>query len=259
MVVHTNINYNNNNVAYFSCKFTQLPVIYNLEFQREIDKNRVDDIIKSYEIELLNEKYCTVFGCILLAELDNKLYLLDGQHRLNSVMQIHKKYQYDSDLNILVYKCNNFQHIFEHFKKINQNQLVPEWNLSTIDHSKIFKKSIETLRKKYENYITTKSSMIPKINLNDYFQILLNFRVLFNYNIQTSEDLVKYIENVNRTLYISLQKYKSIAKIAKRLDFFEKKAENDVEQLYLSAITIKNWNSVYLNSITINEDLLINI
>jgi len=230
-------------------RYSELMNLNTIDFQRQIIKKRVDELTQSYENELIQTNNIVVFGCIIIALFEQKLYILDGQHRYFSVKNIYDKFEFDAVLNVIIYKIITKNQLFDYFNKINNVEPIAKWNCSDIDTALIFKKSTVILMNKYLNYISTKSSQIPKINIDDWFNVLDQYRILYCYNITTSEKLIDYIENINKILYNSMQKHKTLLKVSKRLEYFEKKS--DTNQLYLSVITIKNWSLIYLNNITI--------
>jgi len=249
--------FDNNGVATLLVGFDKLLTGKFLNFQRDIDKNRVNNIYASYESEYLQRGDFIVFGSLLFAYFEDELYLLDGQHRFCALRKIYEQFQYVKTVTVMVYRCETKEQMFDYFKKINNNEIVPNWNLSKIDYVVLIKDSIDNISKQYSNYVTKKTTMIPKINLSDFFDLMVQYRLLYCYKLESVEEIVKLLEKWNRAVELSLQKHKNILKIAKRLEYFEKK--NDNKQLYLSAITMKSWNAIFLNNIAIDEDVLLNV
>lgn len=252
-----NLNFDENDVCHWLTSYQFLQNAKFLNFQRDIDWSRVEKIFTSYENDLNKNNRFIVFGTILLGLIDNDLYLLDGQHRFCAIQKIYKKYGYSSNVHTLIYRCKTSEQLFDYFKKINCNEIVAEWNLSNINYVNLIKQTIEKLCVLYPNYVSKKTTVIPRINLSDFFDLVVNYRLMYCYKLYTVDDILQFINKLNNNILKSLHKHKNILKISKRLEYFEKK--NDDKQLYLSAITIKGWNHIFLNNINIDEDVLINV
>lgn len=73
-----------------------------------------------------NEEYrCpTVSGPINLALKDGSLYVLDGQHRLNSYIRLYKKINMSFDFPIMITECESERDMIKRFQLINKHTVV---------------------------------------------------------------------------------------------------------------------------------------
>lgn len=251
--MNIDINFDSDNSCVIKCNFNDINCKF-LKFQRDINKDKLQDIIKSYENDLINKNKINNMGVIILGNIENNYYIIDGQHRYNSLFFMYEKYNYTCKVYFLIYKCKDENEIFDYFSKINKNELVYDWNKNNIDHIMIFKNSYYFIEKKYQSFITNKQSKIPKININNFFDILEKNKILITNNINSSEKLINFLENINNIVLNSINKYKYKPKITERLKYFEKK--EDEIKLYLSFISLKNWNFIFESKIKIDENII---
>ena len=128
-------------------------------FQRDIDVSRISDI-KSYLIEQKElYKYYPLIGIITLGKLKDKLYCIDGQHRLCAYKDLLDA---DSEVNVLIDErtIDNYSQLRDLFKKINQSVVVPDYLIfeENEEAKTTIKNGISNFKKKYETYFVKKST-----------------------------------------------------------------------------------------------------
>ncbi len=87
------------------------------DFQRSLDINKIDEI---YKESSENQCWFNTHGMIILGKLeddDDKLYIIDGQHRISAI----KKCKNDFMINIQLVTFNSLINMIHYFKSINQN------------------------------------------------------------------------------------------------------------------------------------------
>lgn len=87
------------------------------EIQRVIQPQRVDEIYKSIEVEYKQGKEFLSPGAFVVAECNDVLYLVDGQHRFIAYLKLFDEHKYDTE--VVLYLVN--------IKSINE--LTPLFNL----------------------------------------------------------------------------------------------------------------------------------
>lgn len=87
------------------------------DFQRALDINKTEEI---YKQSCENQCWFNTHGMIILGKLeddDDKLYIIDGQHRISAM----KKCKNDFMINIQLVTFNSLINMIHYFKSINQN------------------------------------------------------------------------------------------------------------------------------------------
>ncbi len=110
------INYLNNNIIIIP------------SFQREIQQDKVDNIVNEYKTKHINEEnYLIKHGYTLsLCKLTNnkELYVIDGMHRLEAVKILYNQ-RYDPDIIVRIQLCSNIEQIKRDFQLLNSNSNMP--------------------------------------------------------------------------------------------------------------------------------------
>ncbi len=95
---------------------------------REVDEDRVKSIKESVESIPKNEEENPNFGPnpIHLAKFDDKLYLIDGQHRMNVLKKIAARIRDKMQIFVCTTICESSQEISELFEIVNKGVPVPK-------------------------------------------------------------------------------------------------------------------------------------
>jgi hypothetical protein len=147
------------NSTYISNSELQQP-----ECQRLLDSNQVDKIY-NYQIEHYNTYGDYFFtNPITLGLLDNKYYIIDGQHRLKCIQMLNCKGHFDILINIL--ELDTQTELDQKYIAINQNKPIPL--PENIDNWKSFGKQIEIyIREKFSKYMSnTEKPNAPNFNMD---------------------------------------------------------------------------------------------
>ena len=144
--------------------------------QRYVDNIQVNKLL---HFQLEHKKQYGEFlfiNTIILAELDNMYYIIDGQHRLKCIELLENQGHKNIQLLLVVLKVDSIKELDEKYVAINQNKPVPL--PVVISDWKKFGKHIETyMHMNYAKYFSDASRPIPP-----------------NFNIEL---LVKYINENN--------------------------------------------------------------
>lgn len=170
------------------------------DIQRIIDQNKLSDIIH-YQIE--HNKRVGYFnfnssGIINIHNLNNVLYLVDGQHRIHSLEKLYNDYGHDISFRVLEVQVNNYDELRENYEIINKNTPLPDFSNYSVN-KKIYEQVAEDFQLKYpEMWSSTSRTHRPKLFFN-YFQEALAY-ICSETNITDSRDLFKIIDDYNNKL-----------------------------------------------------------
>jgi len=166
------------------------------EIQRIIDISKVNEIIE-YQLRELKEKNRTNFlGVLSLNHLEEKYYLIDGQHRYRALKKMYEDYSHDIEIFAEIIDIESKVELKNNYIILNKNTQLPE--LLEIDSDKsILKESMDYFQEKYPEVWSNKSvrGYRPFINFN-YFQETIDY-LINELKIIDSKNLIKYIEDKN--------------------------------------------------------------
>lgn len=203
------------------------------KYNRPANSERIDELVKSLEIK----KYPLSFNfqCIY-NKTKNRLELIDGQHRYNSVKQLQTKIKDDgtnkwfySSILLIEIKINDTEdkEVKEWFQIINNSIPTPDLYINPED---IKKEIIEEVVNKYHSLY--KIHFTGAINPN-----------ICNTNIEKFTDLICYIYETHE---ISLENKKNIYKLLEDINILiEEKVKNDDPKKFNKKITQKSMEKCY--------------
>jgi hypothetical protein len=161
-------------------------------------KNKEEEL-KDYPVPFLNMIYCSKY--------ENKVYILDGQHRYKAYLQYYNETQKDFNIIINVKECYSIDEIKEYFKELNNN-FISE-NL-VLEDNKIEKaKEIKLYMKlKYNKHLSNSEvPRYPNINLDSFCNYLINTfsdlttNIIFEKMEMLNEEVKNYLREENNELY----------------------------------------------------------
>jgi 5-methylcytosine-specific restriction endonuclease McrA len=231
------------------------------ELQREANIEMINEII-DYQISFFNKTKSFCFmGELTLIIQDNDYYIIDGQHRYESMKKIYNKCPFYKISINLIKADSNFT-IENAFQLLNKSKPVPEYIIENTTN--ILKKAklihFKTLFQiKYKPYIS-KSNNPRKPNINiDTLLDKLNKSYLINCEMMVNgNDIFEYMEYVNVIYWKYLDKKyneKCIEKVEKLKEKHVLYICNDIEDdIWLNN---KNWiEEYYENKNKSNEQTL---
>lgn len=193
------ITYLNNTIKLV--KISEL-IDYNIKIpniQRILNTLKVQQII-NYQLEQLKKYNKTNFLGILTINhclLDNNYYLIDGQHRYESMLQLFNKYSHNIKIFIQIIDVQNFEILKENYNTINYNTPLPEFSID-IDKN-LLEKTLYYFTNKYPNvWSNSIKSRRPYINLNNFQESLAY--IIEKLDIKNEKNIIDLIENYNKIL-----------------------------------------------------------
>ena len=177
------------------------------ECQRLLDKENINNLLNYQEEHYSKYKEFFFTNPIILCDLNNKEYIIDGQHRLACIKKLYDKKYPNFQIFLTIIKVNDESEMDEKYISINKNNPVQLFN--DINLYKIFYKKIEIyIKNNYEIYLkNTDNPISPNINI---------------------KHLLKYLEDNKIGIKINYN-YKLFIDEFKKLDIFYK---NNIETLY---------------------------
>lgn len=146
------------------------------EFQRDLILSKVRGIENYY---LLNQNiFNYISNPIQIANYENKLFLIDGQHRLEALLNLTNCMSIDDhELFVNIFLCDNIQSMKELYSNINLDRLqINEFNESNIE-SEIIK----------DKYLKFKKLLKEKFNQTFYNDP----------NIYSLDNFIKQLKDIN--------------------------------------------------------------
>ena len=211
------MNLNNTSIVIIPIKELLNKNIKKPDIQRIIDRSKVNDII-NFQLDFY-KKYeyfnYSASGPINIHVFEDEYYLIDGQHRLESIEILYNKYSHNINVYVMFVHVNSNQELENNYMMINKNTTLPDFscfenidkkipeqvafNIQT-EHPDVWSKSIRARRPHvYFNYFQEALAFIcEKLKINnssDLQELIINFnKTCFDYPIE-------HYTNVNETMY----------------------------------------------------------
>ncbi len=154
--------------------------------QRSLDERRIPEMLSHID-ETGEINAAPIFGSIILCNLHNKLYVIDGQHRLKALERHYQATKKLVPFNAVIYTIND-PHLMQYiFTKVNSGVPVPDYilNPSPNDNRQSLLRLIEAEVVQYSLFKSaTTRQYRPYINVNTFMNRLC------------TSCIIEYIENI---------------------------------------------------------------
>lgn len=170
--------------------------LYSPDIQRELNINWTKDLKSKFDDRFLITGYYD-FDRLHIADVDDKLYILNGQHRLNIICN-DDKYK-DITIEVRIFKCETMDEMNNLFLDVNGSKpcKIVESVSTQLDLNKIRK----FLQYKYPMYIKpTNSPRRPHINLDTLVEHIEKSKLMEKYS---ADQIIEKIERKNSECYNS--------------------------------------------------------
>lgn len=143
---------------------------YNPGFQRQIDHQRVADIVTTLKAD--KEKYRVIegLGVLIIGVFDKKRFLIDGQHRFLAYCEL----QEPKILDVQEWTCGSMEEVIELFRRFNLHVPIADYirNPITQDHKQSGDALVEYVQREYKKHISTSiTPNFPNININVFRKV----------------------------------------------------------------------------------------
>ena len=205
------------------------------DFQRIIDRDKIEQIIELQKNNFINRKKFIYFGVITICLFENKKYLIDGQHRFLSMKKLYEKYNSNSECNIEYIQVNSLEEINDYYNIINKNTPLPCYTF-TKEEKNILNEVCYYFQEKYKNVWSKGPRTKRPFIFFNYFQESLSF-INRELNINDKEKLIKIIEEKNNSYKnLTIRDFKNInenmLKKANEFNFFLGLFTYDINENY---------------------------
>jgi len=170
--------------------------------QRDVIPSHVEDM-RVHIRDSVKAKKEPIFGAIDLVHLDNKYYLVDGQHRYNAIQKEYLENETIVPIHAMIYPASNEEELEEVFQVRNKGIPVPSFVLSLKETKKeLLKKISKFLEKEYPEVFKYDKFVRPYINTNTFIEYFRTTRVYSL--IETFEDFQKVFNMMNQECYTKI-------------------------------------------------------
>lgn len=203
-----------NRESIFTTTYTKLTEKYNIEipqFQRIVNKNRVDKIYESIKKIMKNGEEPFLPSCIVICKTKDSYYVVDGNHRYEVIKRLYEIDNFNLTFFVNWIDLENINDVEKIFKMVNNSiplEELPEGiKINQINPIKFH------FMKKYSYFFSDKKNPYrPSISENLFGEVI--GKIIKNNSNLTSLEIINKIEEFNLILS------------TKNSIFFQKKSEN---------------------------------
>jgi hypothetical protein len=168
-------------------------------YQTDLDEDKVNEMINSY---IDNPSYLIFKNKIIIAIINNeKLYLLDGQHRLQMAYKLYSEYNKDDVLYFCYFYINNDDEMKKLFYEINKDSY-KNYHYITLND---FKSNLYDLTKSYleencKKFFSQKKNINKNIySVTEFLSKLLEIKYFDKFH--NFNELINDLNNKNNKFY----------------------------------------------------------
>ena len=160
--------------------------------QRLLNDEHVDYLVNDQIEEYKKNGMFSILQSITCGDLNNRRYILDGQHRIAAFKHLHNlNYPLNQNIPLIIYHINSLEELKYYYKRINKHHPINPLEIS--DTWFIYGKSFCIwLKTQFSAYIknTEKTCNCPNINLREMMIYIKNRNVFSRLNdIMLNEDV----------------------------------------------------------------------
>ena len=166
------------------------------ECQRIIDIHKIDLIIDEQEKMYKEYNNYKFLGVLSLCRMNDKYYLIDGQHRYSAMKKLYKDYGINFNIFIQIYDVNSMIKLRNIYENINKNTTLPNIVFDDDEEKIIISETSLYFQSKYTNVWSSSTKCHRPCIFKNYFEETIQF--LQNYlKFENSEELIRVIEEYN--------------------------------------------------------------
>lgn len=176
----------------------------------DIQRSIMDDHVTSMATHIMMNRSTPFFGAIDLVNLNGKLYVIDGQHRLSAIERVYRVRGIVVEFFAVIYHVNNHDDMVEIFKMRNKNIPVPQYIMDVNDNKLGLLKDIQNIIIGV-NLFDNKHINRPYININNFMESLRKSKLISIIN--SRDDFISIFHTINEDLrvqYTDLSKRKKL-------------------------------------------------
>jgi len=176
----------------------------NFDYQRKLIEEHVNELMESIK----KESY--LHGIISLAVIKNKIYIIDGQHRIEAIKRLLFMNMLNAEIEILIEiaPCLNNREALEYYKRVNLSTPISEQDIIKNDEFNYMERFKELFIEMFPNVLRdTTNCLVPYINFNKLKDKMINTNINNLYELDSLMDILK---RFNEDQKITLEKRYSI-------------------------------------------------
>lgn len=173
-----------------------IPSIQRLEY-----KEKINDIVSYQEDYFKKNKSFNYLGVINIHHclFDNKLYILDGQHRYKSILELYNKEYRNEPISVEVIIVNTLDELRENYELLNKNTPLPEFEFGIPEDNIIHNEVLQYFLNRYQELFSIKTKVRrPNISRIRFEETIEFLRIKLN--TTNPQLLIQQIENVNQRM-----------------------------------------------------------
>lgn len=228
--------------------------LYKLPCQTDLDEQKVKDMITAYlkNPDYLVYKNKIVIGVVSTEFSDNyKLYVIDGQHRIEMSKQLYKDNEINDYLTICYYKIESDKQLKELFREINRDSFKNSKYISLDEFQEtLYDFTKEYLRTNYSIYFPDKKSTINhRHSLTEFLDLLVEHKYFDQW--KSLDEIIEDIKLKNKSFnkLIDYQEYYD-----KNPAFFYKDEQTCVKNGFIISLKNNNFIDYLVNSSSVIPD-----
>jgi len=172
------------------------------DYQGSLDEDRVNNMITEY---LKNPLYLKFKDKIIIGNLNDTWYCVDGQHRLEMINRLYSEYNItDDDVNFCWFRCNNEDCMKQLFMSLNYDSTKNKYYIESdaFDQIKICEFT-KLLKNSYKTYFASKKSETgKKYTIEEFRDKLAELNYFKNNVFSNAKEILDYIKSENDKYYL---------------------------------------------------------
>ena len=163
-------------------------------YQTDLNTDKVNEMIESYNN---NPEYLLFKNKVVIGVTNNKLYILDGQHRLNMAVRLWISSKTEDNLIFCYYKLETENELHKLYVELNKDSLKSQQYISLPEFVQLKANQLKNeLKLTYPYFANTKKELNRLYSLQEFIDILIKHK-FFEKNINFMEE----IKNKNNRFY----------------------------------------------------------
>ena len=192
----------NNNKKYLG--YIDITDLYKLEIkiptiQRLSYEDKIRDIVNYQEEYFKKNKTFNFLGVLNLINFQDKVFIIDGQHRYKALLELYRRDYRNEEINIEIIKVKNLREMKDNYELLNKNTPLPEFEFGNPEQDSIHNEVLKYFLDRYSELFSIKTRInrpkISRIRFEETLEYLIN-----KLNSTDAPKLIQQIEDVNRKM-----------------------------------------------------------
>jgi len=166
--------------------------------QRLLNSDHVDHLVRDQIEEMSSHGEFSMLQSITCADLDEKRYVLDGQHRIEAFKILKSQgYQLDFNIPVICYSVSSFDELQKYYLRINKHNPINPLEVSN-DWVKYGKQFCTWFLGEYKTYMKQGEAKCncPNINLDEMMSYIKRYNVFSR--IPDDMDILDFINQIKK-------------------------------------------------------------